>query len=281
MKFIDKSLKKDEGEAIVTEFLNCFYKRKGAFPNDVYNAFSSEIDDNHGHAKFRQRLVDEVLLPEQDGLCCYCLRRLEGCRTMTVEHIMPNHANDKAELDKYRIRPTVLDSLPHTNDFKVQIPNTTPPHPHSVAYQNLVVSCDGDLFNEKTKPVCCNLKRKHVFIHPFILYSNINNSLIYTLNGTAEWIDDPEPPESKKNTLRILGLNISVLKMIRRIWFFCNDHNLKPFEDDKDTIVNTMIGYFDLSKDSEREVNMLLNFKNEKYWNLLLQYDAFNHINHQ
>ncbi len=230
MKFIDKSLKKDEGEAIVTEFLNCFYKRKGAFPNDVYNAFSSEIDDNHGHAKFRQRLVDEVLLPEQDGLCCYCLRRLEGCRTMTVEHIMPNHANDKAELDKYRIRPTVLDSLPHTNDFKVQIPNTTPPHPHSVAYQNLVVSCDGDLFNEKTKPVCCNLKRKHVFIHPFILYSNINNSLIYTLNGTAEWIDDPEPPESKKNTLRILGLNISVLKMIRRICFFVTIIILSPLK---------------------------------------------------
>ena len=67
MKYIDKSLNKSQGEMIVTEFLDCFHKRKGTYPNDMYNAFSTEIDDAHGHVKFLQRLKDEVLTPEQRG----------------------------------------------------------------------------------------------------------------------------------------------------------------------------------------------------------------------
>lgn len=75
MKYIDKSLDKQKGEQIVTEFLDCFYKRTGTYPDDMYNAFSTEIDDAHGHVKFRQRLIDEILNPEQDGRCCYCMRK--------------------------------------------------------------------------------------------------------------------------------------------------------------------------------------------------------------
>lgn len=67
MRYIDKSLDKQKGEQVVTEFLDCFYKRTGTYPDDMYNAFSTEIDDAHGHVKFRQRLIDEVLNPEQDG----------------------------------------------------------------------------------------------------------------------------------------------------------------------------------------------------------------------
>ena len=66
MKYIDKSLKKTQGEAIVTEFLNCFYHRQGTYPDDMYNAFSKEIDDNHNHVRFLQRLKDEVLMPGTD-----------------------------------------------------------------------------------------------------------------------------------------------------------------------------------------------------------------------
>lgn len=79
MKYIDKSLRKQQGEQIVTEFLNCFYNKTKAYPNDMYKAFCSEIDDAHSHVKFRQRLIDEVLMSEQGGLCCYCMRRLSEC----------------------------------------------------------------------------------------------------------------------------------------------------------------------------------------------------------
>lgn len=280
MKYIDKSLRKQQGERIITEFLDCFHNRMKAYPNDMYKAFSSEIDDAHNHVKFRQRLVDEVLKPEQNEHCCYCMRNLSECNNVTIEHIMPNHAADKAELDEYRTRATELDCLLHPDDFKVLDPIVYPPHPHSIAYQNLVLSCDGDLFKEKTKPACCNLKRKHEFLPPFILYPNITQTFVYTKDGMAEWKEDTEPPESRKNATRILGLNNFVLKMIRRIWFFCNDNNLNPRIDRKEIIVNTMMGYLYFPNTTEGEINMLLNFKKDKYWNLLLEYDTFATVQH-
>lgn len=281
MKFIDKSLKKCQGEQIVTEFLNCFHDRTGTYPGDMFKAFCTEIDDNHQHVRFRKRLVDEVLIPEQNGLCCYCMRKLSECSKVTIEHIMPNHATDKAELDKYRTKKTPLDGLPHSDDFKSQSPIVYPPHPHSIAYQNLILSCDGDLFKENnTRASCCNLKREHAFLPPFVLYSNIADTFIYTADGLAEWTEDPEPPESKKNAVKILGLNNSVLRMVRRIWFFCNDNNLYPHTDNKEVVINTMMGYLASPEIPEAVINMLLNFKRDKYWNLLLEYDAFATIHH-
>ena len=246
----------------------------------MYKAFCSEIDDAHNHVQFRQRLINEVLIQEQDGLCCYCMRRLSECKKMTIEHVMPNHAVDKTELDKYRTRATELDGLPHSEDFKSLSPITYPPHPHSIAYQNLLLSCDGNLFNENPTPQCCNLKRKHTFLPPFVLYSNIIQTFIYTADGMAEWQEDPEPPESKGNAMRILGLNKSILKMVRRIWFFCTDNNLNPHKEEKDFVINTMMGYLNFPSMNEEDINMLLNFKKDKYWKLLLEYDAFATIKH-
>ena len=70
MKYIDKSLNRQKGEQIVTEFLDCFHRRTGTYPDDMYKTFAQEIDDVHGHVKFIKRLKDEVLNPEQDGRCC-------------------------------------------------------------------------------------------------------------------------------------------------------------------------------------------------------------------
>lgn len=281
MKFIDKKLKKQEGEQIVSEFLDCFHERTGAYPNDMFNAFNTEIDDAHNHVKFRKRLVDSVLMPEQNGLCCYCMRKLSECQKVTIEHVMPNHAKDKAELDEYRTRKTELDGLPHPDEFRLQSPIVYPPHPHPIAYQNMILSCDGDLFKENSaRPVCCNHKRGHRFLPPFVLYNDIVQKFEYTVDGMAEWTDDPEPPESKKNAMRLLGLNNYVLRMVRRIWFFCIDHSLDPRVDGKDVIINTMLGYWASQSITEQEINMLLNFKKDKYWTLLLEYDAFAAIHH-
>lgn len=280
MRYIDKSLNRQKGERIVTEFLDCFHKRTGTFPDDMYKAFSKEIDDAHDHKIFRQRLVTDVLYPEQDGLCCYCMRKLSDCCRITVEHIMPNHAFDKTELDMYRKKATALDGLPHPTDFKAVDTIVYPPHPHSIAYQNLLLSCDGDFFRENTKPRCCNLKRKHTFLPPLVLYKDIEDTFVYMVDGTAEWKEDTELPSSRNNAVRILGLNDNVLKMIRRIWFFCNDNGLDPHISKKEDIINTMMGYVASPDMSEGEIVMLLNFKKDKYWNLLLEYEVFAAIKH-
>ena len=279
MRYINKALHKNQGEKIVTEFLERFFTRKNVFPSDFYNAFSSEIDDNNGGVTFRDRLRDSVLLPEQQGLCCYCLRRLDKCKKITVEHLMRNHAADKAELDTYRSRPTALDGIPHSDEYRAGALTSVPPHPHSIAYQNLVLSCDGDFFKEGTKNSCCNLKRLNKFIPPLPLYSDIDLTFVYHADGMAEWTRDPQPPESQKNAVKILKLNNSILKMVRRIWFFCKDNGLDPRNDDRNIIVNTMIGYLDPLSDV-RASAILRNFKKANYWNLLLEYEAFFDVNH-
>lgn len=197
---------------------------------------------------------------------------------MTVEHIMPNHAKDKAELDRYRVRPTVLDDLPHPDAVKGRPFSTTPPHPHPIAYQNLILSCDGKLLDDNETPACCNLKRAHRFMLPFVLYTDVQDKFEYSEDGTAAWGDDTEPPESKDNVVKILGLNKGLLKMIRRIWFFCNDHALNPLSDDRNAIINLLFGFLAGKHITEAEANMLMNFKKDKYWNLLLQYSAFAEI---
>lgn len=280
MKYINKTLYKDEGEQIVKEFLNCFIHRKGCYPTKFYKAFCSEIDDAHGHVKFRQRLIDNVLIREQNERCCYCMRKLSECKSKTVEHIMLNHSIDKSELDTYRTRTTPLDGLPHSDDYRSAGVGGNPPHPHSIAYQNLIMSCDGILFNESTTSVCCNLKRNHTFLLPFVLYPDIEQTFVYHSDGTAEWTDDPEPPESAKNVIKVLNLNECLLRTIRRIWFFCNENGFDPNVTGKDEIINTMIGCLASPDFTEGESNMILNFKNDKYWKLFMQYDAFANISH-
>lgn len=193
---------------------------------------------------------------------------------------MPNHATDKPELDTYRLRKTELDGIPHSKDFKTQAPIVYPPHPHSIAYQNLTLSCDGVLIDNNSRTICCNLKRGHRFLPPFILYPDIEQKFKYSESGIAEWTEDPEQPESPQNVTRTLGLNTQLLRMIRRIWFFCSDNELDPRKDEKNTIINTIMGYMAGGNYDEREINMLLNFKQDKYWNLLLSYDAFADISH-
>lgn len=279
MKYIDKKLHKAEGEQIVSEFLQCIHQRLGAYPEELYKNFGQEIDDAHGHVIFRARLQNEVLEPEQEGVCCYCLRKLDNCNHRTIEHLIRNHAESQEEMDSYRTRPTELDGLVWSRVFTSDKNPIYPPYPHSVAYQNLVVSCDGDLFNENSKPVSCNLKRGKAFVPPFVLYEDIADRFVYYPDGTADWLDDPNGSIGRKSVVSILGLNKPVLKMIRRIWFYIASHRINIAITSKEDLVNEIYGNLVGPDFSESETKMLFNFKVEKYWNLFLQYEAFASIN--
>ena len=61
---------------------------------------------------------------------------------------------------------------------------------------------------------------------------------------------------------------------------FCTDNNLNPQKEEKDFVINTMMGYLNFPSMNEEDINMLLNFKKDKYWKLLLEYDAFATIKH-
>jgi len=280
MKYIDKTLHKDDGEKIVSEFLRCIYKRLGTYPEELYKNFGQEIDDNHDHRIFRERLQTDVLELEQNGLCCYCLRKLSGCKTKTIEHLICNHTQTIQDFNKYLSRRTVLNELAFSKDFTSGNNPQYPPYPHSVAYQNLVVSCDGDLFNESNRATSCNLKRRNKFLQPLPLYEDIQTKFIYHSNGMAEWLDNSNQT-NKESVVSILGLNNAVLKMIRRIWFYVADHKINIHGVSRENLIYEMYGNWVVGPDfSSKDYRMLFNFKLDKYWNLFLQYDAFAKIKH-
>ena len=50
----------------------------------------------------RQRLMEEVLLPEQNHRCCYCMRRIDDrMDDASIEHIVPQHTTTNEEMSHY------------------------------------------------------------------------------------------------------------------------------------------------------------------------------------
>ena len=69
----------------------------------MYNKL--RLRDANGYNN-RQRLIDEVLLPEQQHRCCYCMRHIvDRNDDASIEHIVPQHAATNAEIILFRLFP--------------------------------------------------------------------------------------------------------------------------------------------------------------------------------
>ena len=286
MRYIDKTKKTSQGHAITESFLRTMYNRyrnsaEGFCPErvDLYKQFGKEIDDEHGGRTFRLRMADEVLIPEQEGRCCYCLRRLDKCLKPNMEHVVPNHPKDDEEWREYMGRtPIVRDNCCRSDEW-LQNPETCVPNPHSIAYENLVMSCDGDLLNSGNRPVSCNLRRRHNDMLPLVLMGNISQILLYRTDGTAFWKDEND--QLGEVSISHLGLNTFMLRLVRRVWFVVNDNNLiLDGTTNREEFINTIFGLMSQDGLSEEEKHAVFNFKLENMWQLLLQFDAFRTISH-
>lgn len=139
------------------------------------------------------------LVNEQDGLCCYCMRRLhlqeeENHRTnVTLEHVIPH----KIESDEWAADRVKYRAFPILSDRNVTVcPKGTlpapdvkfgmPPFPHFIAYDNLVASCDGLTLDEVGQEIphhCCNNKRGNNFVGPLYFHDNISSVVRYDSRG--------------------------------------------------------------------------------------------------
>jgi hypothetical protein len=253
MEFIDKTKLADKAEKIVKSFLKSFIGKGIDYPNDLYDAFSRDVNDN-GERLYN--LLKQILLKEQHNRCCYCMRNLNS---ETLEHIIPNGLKDKVKFDDYLDTNTVLNknAICFAPDYIANKQNSYPPYPHTVAHQNLAVSCDS-----KTH---CNNFKGNKGIKPIIFYKTITEDIEYESNGFAKWNKETEDIP----TIEKLGLNDDTLKMIRRIWIYVLESNKNIDTQRDDIIVELSYG---LSKDEE---DILWKFDNNKQWELLKQYDYF------
>lgn len=280
MKFIDKSKYAIQGHAITDEYLHTVYTRMGGkYPQDLYKQFGKEIDDAHGNVFFRARMMKEVLIPEQAGRCCYCMRKLDGCLRPNVEHVVPNHPKDDAEWDTYFKRTPFVNVHCCRSDKWLSSPSPCPPYPHSVAYENLLASCDGDLLNTGNKAATCNLKRAHREVLPLALMQDVDQRLVYHSNGWVSWYDENDLLGAA--SISRLRLNDELLRLIRKIWFFASDNGVDLSKiTNIDDFLNHLFGLWLKEGITESEKRNLFSLKDRNRWMLLLQFDAFATIPH-
>jgi hypothetical protein len=256
MEFIDKTKQKLEGEAIILEFLKEF---GGNYLEDLYSEFKNPQ---------KQKLID-LLLKEQNSRCCYCMRNLNVKKDgITLEHVIPRSVKNKTTFDEYIKSDTVLNETNVCLESEFLADPKTPPFPHTIAYQNLIVSCSGKYF-PSNKASHCNSFRGNLDIKPIVLYNTIISDIEYKANGFIIWTKETDDIP----TIEKLGLNDDLLRMIRRIWFYASTINNNLL--DLDISQREKFLYKMLADVKDEEFDMLFNFAKDTYWELLRKYDYF------
>ena len=242
----------------------------------------------------RDNRMEQLLLHEQKGYCCYCMRHLEGGTHTTLEHVMPHHcrkqdgSTDWSKVNYYR-------HFNRTFDQKVAYIHldsserewcSGPPYPHFCAYENLTVSCDGCLYTDEERRnniypsqlhKCCNNPRGDKKIIPLFFIKNIGKLVVYdgedgsiTFN-TKSTIYQIE----LSNAVDALKLDNPRLQVIRRAWhrialsqYSINDvMSAKGDSNLRDEIIFDSGIKFEDSK----------HIKQQLYWELLSEYHWFYH----
>lgn len=264
------------------------------WPNDLYAALSSDVDPNVPNAENTYILLRRLILKENNGRCCYCMRSIGECDT-TLEHVIPNKTRNQSDYDGYK-------GYFSSSDWKIMVfaekflkspkwPFCS--YPHTIAYENLIPSCNGKFAkisngqhapDDRTSKSCNNF-RGNSFVVPFVFNKTMVSEFEYTERGYVVWPVDANITgnarkqllKHHKDTIDNLGLNCDELVAIRRIWCFLAKNGLKhdqKLDKDRAMIFLTTDGSL-LPQTKE----MLNNFwEDDRYWNLLEDYQYFNDV---
>lgn len=220
----------------------------------------------------RQKLIDEVLLPEQDNRCCYCMRQIADHNDeASIEHIIPKQTISPNQMNRYfTLRSGGLNSRNVClTSYYVNRGNVGAPYPHHVAYHNFAVACKQ-----------CNNGRGSAEIEPLFLYRGIKNEVTYDQQtGEAEWTHDPayNYPLPELPTLEKVNLNRPILKAIRSVWFYSKRNGINPAIANRDDLVCGAIGESLCAQPAmnDEEFNAYLSLTTDGIWDIMLKYDYF------
>lgn len=263
MECIDKNKSREWAHKLIKEFLEKCLEEDGKYPEDLYAAFSGY----HEFKFFRERLLED-----NNYRCCYCMRDIKGT---TLEHMIPQSVKTQEAFSKYFEHESNLGifNMILTQDF-LDNHKEVPPYPHTIAYENLIPSCIGNLPLHSRASKCCNNYRKDKFVQPLVFRPKIHEEIKYYANGNIIWTKDPE---DENPTITKLGLDCLELKAIRRIWHYLSSHDLNCVDTNKNLAIDDLLIELGTPKDAEDRnmQQMLMNFKKIEYWELLKKYTYF------
>lgn len=296
MRYIDKSHNRAYGMANTSAFLddNC-READGRYAGIRYGKGEPGSKPHFCMAKngsYRKTLT-RLLLDEQNSLCCYCLRKLKinqnedySDSKITLEHIIPRSYTSTDDVAYYRTAPGLsADEVELTDVYESAGYNQKSGiHPHKVAYNNLVVSCNGtfpDVRNEKAgkQKICCNEFRKDKEAFPIYFYPDVAGFVDYLVDGDVQAVTGT--PQYKHVATLICNTNLQCdsLKDIRYLWYILRMEEWKTIFECNASSDNR---YYLLSKilydgiiDIERANVLCCKFSKDENWKTFMLYSAF------
>lgn len=264
MQFINKFKYKKKGHRIIKTFI------KNKWDNDIQKYVNLNYNELKRYKRFKY-----LLLKEQQGFCCYCMRKISFSE-VTLEHVMPHHIEEKRRKDETKYY-TKFGRLKRKNiyycpdkDIPAFSKLHTPPYPHCIAHENLVASCKGKVFEGGEQYVlhkCCNNFRGNDKIIPLFFLPRIADLLQYEIDGTLTYVERYHP------TITALNLMHPTLIFMRRIWAKIVINNISLNQVNRamtDKNIRTdIIDDIDIDK-TERK-----NLRIDSYWNLLIEFYWF------
>ncbi|WP_444366623.1 hypothetical protein [Prevotellamassilia timonensis] len=226
MQYINKELNRESGNNITNAYLHDIWiEDEQRYPVDYNDSFKKL--PNKANSYYKQ--MTQVLLNNQNHYCCYCMRRLTGEGDTTLEHIIPQTADDKDALYyqrefpmlKKNIKLSVLFSHEHNPDL-TQLP-------HSVCYDNLVASCHGKFPITKkeadieTDGHSCNHPRGVKRALPLYFLTNIDTIIMYGNNGSIVANPDSTFYKEADELIQSAQLSWETLSDIRALWYVLRD----------------------------------------------------------
>ena len=295
MRYIDKSVRQHDFDKYSRAYLKEARQSDGTFVPPINN--DSSYKDGFSNRKYRAPLTgdgwQQILLEEQDGLCCYCMKRLKADE-VSVEHLVPenfdNNQNPQAEYAYYaRFAPRIASYVELAEDFSKRRfmsdadIDAVRRMPHLIAHSNLFAACQHKK-NSKEVGCSCNSHRGNIPIMPLMLMNNVGSLVKYEENGDVSLL--LQDVRESERILSALDINCDNLRQIRRLWYLAK-HQQVPVLDitsmNDGQRVEFILGLFGVEEifDLDVDYQKYCRFGNEgedAYWKLFLQYDWFYHI---
>lgn len=279
MRYIDKERNASVGDRFSRDFVMKSFDEQS-------KSFIPSVNSEDSFDSFRYETGDDfknLLINEQKGCCCYCMKRLDDMPS-DIEHIIPKKCS-KSDFDDYvKQAPVLAHHVAFSLEFakkkfitKAKIRNETK-LPHIISYFNLAASC-------KNEPHC-NGARGYKKILPLPLMKDVNQTVFYAYSGDITTVNDSEEYEETFNTLK---LNCETLREIRMLWHKVVNKGLNIESVFAITApkqrMDFILNLFDKSRFIELRDPWIKYIQLEDdesvYWNSFLRYDwFFNYYSH-
>lgn len=251
------------------------------FVRDAWNADTQSYTNFNYDSFKRNKSFKALLFKEQNGYCCYCMRKmnLSESHLCTIEHILPHKIKkeEKNEIAYYYASVPFLSKYVHIIEPQFLKKKLTKgkPYPHFCAYENLVLSCSGAIYKTDTPECesfsklheCCNNYRGQKRIVPIFFKKYID--IKYERDGLMTY------DEKYLDTIEALNLEKKEnLRLIRRIWANIAFRSTYTLPDIKKALTDIKLRSAIL-EGTDLDRNQAKRFMAELYWKLPIEYEWF------